>query len=560
MDMVHDQAAFLLSGMSLFSMLTPAQVEALAADFEVYSFETGETIYSQGDVAEGFFVVFSGKVTAVLERQEATFHLGTFLAGDHFGEEALLQQNPRRETVKAVAPTRLLRLNSDKFFHLVGSNRIIRRRLFISLESRLRARERNPNWLSEEETIFLYLRKDKAFLILVMIPPVILAWVGLGILYFSNLNGMDGTASVGDWISYVMLLVAFLWSIWVYLDWRNDYYIVTNERVIWLERVIFFYDSRQEAPMDTVLTVGIKTDFIGRLLDFGEVRVKTYTGQIQMINVGHPEYMLSVIEEFVSRTKQYTKQVEEEALEREIRKRLGLPVGPEPIPRKVGQLSPPPAQQGANPFRFLLDIFKVRTEEEGVVTYRKHWLILIRHIWASSLLLLAGLALLAAGIFRVVPLFSSPYLVMLWMAYSFGVFLWWLYGYVDWRNDIYQVTEEHIVDVYKKPLGEVDRKSASLENILSLHHEQLGLIRLILNYGDVVAMVGTARFTFTGVYNPAEVVQDIFLRMNARKRRLREIEAARERERVADWMAAYHRQSEDLRRNGNSSDLIENSE
>ena len=34
------------------------------------------------------------------------------------------------------------------------------------------------------------------------------------------------------------MLVA-LYSLWFGLDWGNDFYIVTNQRVIWLEKVIF---------------------------------------------------------------------------------------------------------------------------------------------------------------------------------------------------------------------------------------------------------------------------------------------------------------------------------
>jgi hypothetical protein len=37
-----------------------------------------------------------------------------------------------------------------------------------------------------------------------------------------------------------------------------------NQRVIWLEKVVGLYDSRQEAPLGTILSVGVETDMIRR--------------------------------------------------------------------------------------------------------------------------------------------------------------------------------------------------------------------------------------------------------------------------------------------------------
>jgi hypothetical protein len=144
---------------------------------------------------------------------------------------------------------------------------------------------------------------------------------------------------------------------------------------------------------------------------------------------------------------------------------------------------------------------------------------------------------------------------VLWLTgitFLFIIFLVWVYRYADWRNDIYQLTNDQILDIYRKPLGREDKKTADLENILSLQHQRYGIIGLILNYGDVVAMVGATRFVFTGVYNPASVEQEIFERINARKKSKKDADDVRERERIADWLAAYYSQTETLRRAQNN--------
>jgi hypothetical protein len=545
---IQQEITLLLERMALFDVLTAGQRELLVADLNTTTLGKGENLFSEGDEASSFFIILSGKIRITRTRDGNDINYATFVSGDHFGEEELVNRLYRQVTATALEPTRLLYLNRIQFDQLLERHPQLKRRISVSLDSMRLARQRNVDWLGEEETIYLFLRKDKAYLFISLIPPVLLAWLAAGILYASFRWELG---ALGEYSGLILLGISLLWVLWNTIDWSNDYYIVTNERVIWLEKVIALYESRQEAPLDTVLTVGLNTDLLGRILHYGDVRVKTFTGQIVMPHIGLPEYMLAVIEKFVSRMKQRTKQMESIALENAIRQRIGLPAAPEHRPKPLPRPHLGPTRRGENPFRFLVDIFKVRIEQDGMVTYRKHWLLLVKRAWVPSLLLLALVVLLIGRVAGFVPFLPVLGFLIIWLVLVLILFGWWLYEYIDWRNDIYQITEEHIVDIYRKPLGEVDKKTAPLENILSLHHEQTGIIRLILNYGDVVAMVGSAQFTFDGVYNPGEVVQDIFLRMNARKRRIREVESAQERERVADWLATYHRQVEELKRNGN---------
>jgi hypothetical protein len=557
MDEIRSQVILLLSRTAIFKGLSPGQIELLVDNLELATLNQGEILFSEGDEGENFYIIFSGKIRLLIERDEQKITTAILFSGDHFGEESLLENRPRSVTAVAIKSAQILSMSRETFHQLLEQHKNLRRRLLLTLRSRQLARRRSVEWLSEEETIHWFSRKDIAILFLSLIPPVVTIWIGGAIAFFSSTTALGAFTVFGEWLGLSILVIGLLWAVWDFIDWTNDYYLVTNQRVIALEKIILLYESRQEAPMDTVLTVGVNTGLIGRLLNFGDVRVKTFTGQVNMRHVGQPDYMVALIEEFINRVKQSTSHSETEELERAIRYRLGLPLGEEPE-ETFTRLSPnpPPAQRGENPFRFLVDIFKIRTEENGIVTYRRHWLILAKRVWLATIAFIVLSAVFVIWIMNGIPIISTNIFLTVWGFLYIGVVIWWIYEYVDWRNDIYQVTEEHIVDVYKKPLGEIDKKTAPLENILSLHHEQTGLIRLILNYGDVVAMVGHARFTFDGVYNPSEVVQDIFLRMNARKRRQLEAETARERERVADWLAAYHRQLEAIRRleNSNNSD------
>jgi hypothetical protein len=123
----------------------------------------------------------------------------------------------------------------------------------------------------------------------------------------------------------------------------------------------------------------------------------------------------------------------------------------------------------------------------------------------------------------------------------------WLYEYVDWRDDKFQVTADHIIDIDRKPFGKEERKAAPLENILSLEHARTGIFGILFNFGDVSASVGGSKFVFEGVHDPAQVQQDIFLKMDARIKKKKEAQAASERARMASWLAAYHRNVNDFR-------------
>jgi len=134
----------------------------------------------------------------------------------------------------------------------------------------------------------------------------------------------------------------------------------------------------------------------------------------------------------------------------------------------------------------------------------------------------------------------------LWVYFVAFVLLfgWWLYQFINWQNDIFQVSAEQIIDIDKTPLGSEERKVAPLENILSTEYKRKGLAQVLLNYGNVYITVGGAQITFNDVTDPTTVQQDIDSRRIAIISQKKEAEIRAERERLADWFATYHRDSD----------------
>jgi hypothetical protein len=104
-----------------------------------------------------------------------------------------------------------------------------------------------------------------------------------------------------------------------------------------------------------------------------------------------------------------------------------------------------------------------------------------------------------------------------------------------------------------------DRKAAPLDGILSTEYKRNGIIEILLNFGTVYIMVGGAHFDFEDVADPPTVQQDIVRRLQVRLQKKKESEVAGERERMAEWLAYYHKtlkEIEEERRQTRGGDLV----
>jgi hypothetical protein len=482
--------------------------------------------------------------------------IAVLVNGDYFGEQALLANRRHTATVVSSQRSTMLSIPADQFRELLKKFPRLKAELDVASSSRTLARKLQFDWLRPGEVIYFLARKHEVELVRALSGPVLgLAVPIFLVVYFFLTRSFFAILGGG-----ILFLVLGLWAIWQWIDWGNDYYILTNNRVVWLERVIGFYDSRQEAPLSTVLSVGVETDQSGRLLDYGNVIVRTYTGRIPFTHVPRPYEAAHLIEEQWTRTKRSASRSEKEAMRNAIRQRMGLTVETKIEDERAQQ-----NLQMAPTFyrRSILKVvgsnwFKLRLEDSGTITYRKHWFVLIRQIWEPTVLFF----LLVGGIIaRLITLWRTPGQRVLDLSRGFKldtvllvlpvlivpVVLWWVYQYIDWRNDIFQVTPDQIVDIDKTPFGTEQRRAAPLENILSTEAERIGLTGYLLNYGTVYIMVGGAHLDFQDVGDPNAVQADVDRRREARIARKKEADVAAERERMSEWLVAYYENEPELR-------------
>jgi Cyclic nucleotide-binding domain len=545
--------ADLLRQQYIFQGLNDAQLAHVVSHFVRVEKYPGEQVYAQGDPGDSFYVIYQGKVrvTQVVERRERQLRI--LGPGDYFGDGALLFDRPRSDSVATLEHTVLLCLDREAFYELLDLLPDIRMNLSATAESRYLALKENFDWLGDDEVIYLIRRKNEFFLFLSLLLPLFVFLFSIPVFVFSFSLETPFFTNAFLIAGVLGLIGSVLWAVWNWIDWGNDYYIVTSQRVVWLERVIIFYYSRREAPLTQVLAVNTSSTFIGRLLNYGNVDVRTFTGSILMRNMADPKQFASFIEGHQSRARRQLRAVEAQIMEKELHKRihkLEPPPPVEPPPHKPPEEKPPKKPKRSY-WKEILDTFlKVRFEQGDVITYRKHWLVLLGKTFAPLLALfmwaVIAVYLLYQYLFKE-GLGISGLAVAFVMALLFvAAFLWWGYNYLDWNNDIYQLTPDQIIDIERKPLGEEQKKTAPLDSILSLEHVRQGIIRLAFNYGDVIVMVGQTPFKFRGVHNPDQVHQDVADYIEARSRKSQQAEADRERQRMLDWFGTYHREMDNL--------------
>ena len=102
----------------VFEGVPPDARMALAENFELRTFDKGETVVREGEKGDTFYLIRSGSVdvfTRGMGKGDEQVSLGTMHEGDFFGEVALLTDKPRTATVVARDKVELMELSRANF-------------------------------------------------------------------------------------------------------------------------------------------------------------------------------------------------------------------------------------------------------------------------------------------------------------------------------------------------------------------------------------------------------------------------------------------------------------
>jgi len=129
-----------LKGLPLFSLTQDAGIKIIADQLVEESYPAGSKILDKGDTRDSFYIIKSGhvKVIATLENTTDEITLSSLENGDHFGELALLGEEPSFTRITAIDDVEVWKLSKETLDTLILQNPGIKLTMFHLLTQRLK--------------------------------------------------------------------------------------------------------------------------------------------------------------------------------------------------------------------------------------------------------------------------------------------------------------------------------------------------------------------------------------------------------------------------------------
>jgi CRP/FNR family cyclic AMP-dependent transcriptional regulator len=101
-------------------------------------YQDGEIIVRQGDPGDSMFVVQSGQVQVLAERDGEETLLNVVREGELLGEMAIFDQKPRSATLRALGETKILTIDKKNFMRRINEDPTIAFRIVETMSQRVR--------------------------------------------------------------------------------------------------------------------------------------------------------------------------------------------------------------------------------------------------------------------------------------------------------------------------------------------------------------------------------------------------------------------------------------
>ena len=552
-----------LKTLDIFADLDDDELFDLAKIVDEYEFESQAVIAYQRDVADRLYIVESGRIfVSQMDNQGLVRNSQSYFAGDYFEDVWLFAIRSHENTVRGAEDGRLYIIEQDNFLQFLADYPYLTDHLNLSDEAKAiaetssvkqpRRRSSELNLLPDEHVRYMK-RRTVWLLFLQLALPFLLffAWVGV-VLYFFSLSGTLTALALG---LPALLLAAF--SIWRTLDWSNDYFVITNKHLIHHEYSLKgFQVTINKIPVDQIQSVEIeKPNLLANILNTGSARITTsaQSGAIRFDYIDNPQVVSNTIDDL----REQTKAVDAGQNQMDMREALEAHFEAEPAYRKLEQEPNEDDEdddeweyEPLGPLDYLMDalsiitrrigsIFRTRSIEGNVITYHKHPVTLIRKTWL--------IMLISLGLFVGAVLVQSTTIKFVLAGLWFITLLVYIWFFLDWRNDLYQVTDRYVFDIDRLPFGFGEsKKQADLSNIQNVNAEKPGLMATIFNFGFVhIETAGASPdIVFERVSNPGRAQSDIFQRRDELKRKQESGRLHGQREDIAVMLDVYHQAQE----------------
>lgn len=556
-----------LAATELFGRLAqeqPALIELFAPLFSQARYTPGTVIAREGDIDTTLWVIADGTVSMQRHRPGGGVdQLGLHRFGDVIGQRGVFTGEPRTHAAVVSDPTSLLYADGGRLWDLLSAHPGLVDQL--QLPESIRAAIKVPmlgSAIPGEYEVGRYRRHWIAIVPRLIFLPLLafFAFVALALILSLVLPGAATMLTVAG----LGIGLSALFAVWLFFDWWYDSLTLTNRRIVHSERTPFINSSAGAARLDRVQDVRIvQPSPIARILGYGDITIQTAgtRGVMRFTKVPHPERIRKAIFNQVEVAKALAGQERQKLVEYKVRAATGQApaVLMNETPLTVMGQSRPRVQRAGGRLGLaglggVIGLWTAKEDEDGTITWRKHWWVLIRRAFVPFCLTLLltvmivrriALDLLAAAAATAgEPAAASAGLAWWWLLPFWLVFLFWLgWRFADWRNDIYQLTRDHVIDIERLPLGFFsERRQAALAQIQDVRYTKPNVIATMLNYGTVIieTAAGGGFLTFDFVHRPDSVQAKIFARLHERELRQQHLEQERRDEDLMRWISTYH--------------------
>jgi hypothetical protein len=543
--------------------LSEDQLLELARRADIHFYRQGEILAKQGDEDDRFFMVISGELQIFDDSQTPRRLLNYTPAGSLVGLRSVIRGTGiRGATIEAEFDSVVGIYNRDDLDWLLLQHPHI--------EAKIRELERAydersvtdfPGRQPDEIVLAATKRHILAFFAR-LIWPIVLLIIPVLFLLVAELMGFQLLAALSQYPGLIVLVTApfiilsLLMTLYFYLDWINDDLIVTTKRVIHIERILFYSEVRDEAPLTQIQNASYESHgWLDALFDVDDINIQTAAlGLISVDKIPAAQNIVRIILQAQLRAKELAIASDREATRRLLSDRVNrdLLKTPEAVkdparkdsPSSLPKISLPKFGLGY----FIPQVHEVTTKKgDQVVTWRKHYIILLRHILLPLTAVLISSYLLSAALFSWSPftyrLVWEPFYWVLAVAVLASLF-WYIWEYDEWRRDVYILTSSKIIDIestaFRLRFEKV--REGSFDSIQNITYDLPNIFYRLINLGDVtIQTAGTGgNFTFKQVFNPSSVQEEIFRRWDAYQEQKREAQRDNTTQNVVAVLGEYH--------------------
>jgi len=112
-----------LTSTLFFSHFDQYELKKIEKELEVFNLPAGETLLRQGDPGDSLYVLINGRLKVFVNFPDGSQKaVGEVVRGESDGEMAILTEEKRSATVKAIRDSQLVKLSKDSFFRLAETN------------------------------------------------------------------------------------------------------------------------------------------------------------------------------------------------------------------------------------------------------------------------------------------------------------------------------------------------------------------------------------------------------------------------------------------------------